>query len=145
MYPGIILYANIFIWKNLTCRNQRTLPSALTLWFLTSYSVLMSSWFWLSGTSVTSKGKSNQCEWHVRYREGRQTQGLATEPMSAGHQCAWALWPCSWARGLRCRTFLSLPQLLVCLPAKPCGSWDRDLSKFYRIWKPNPILVCAFS
>ena len=111
MYPGIILYANIFMWKNLTCSNQKTLPLAATFWFLhPSYSVLTSPLSWSSGTSITSKVKSNQQEW-LWHSEGSQTsqpghwtgahcyiQGGSAH--WSPRQLAWARRPCTWAPGL---------------------------------------------
>lgn len=156
MYPGIILYANIFIWKNVTCGSQKILSLALTLWVLTNNPVLLSSLFWLSDTSFTWKAKSNQWEWHVRHRQGSQTSAWPLNPLLAAihrWQCSWVTWTVCvdymalhWAPGLLCQSFWALPQPLVLLSlVKLCGSWDRGHSKFYRIWKLNIILVHSFS
>lgn len=67
-----------------------------------------------------------QSHWHLDSLH--ELQGLAPEHLGS----------CTKPSG----AFLSP---LVYLPVKPCGSWGRDHSKFYRIWKPNIILVRSFN
>lgn len=130
MYPGIILYANIFIWKNLTWGNQKTLSLALTFWLLTSNLILLSSLFWLSDASFTWKVKSNQWEWHVRHRQGSQTSAwplnlcplLYTGGSALGSpgQFAWATQPCTEHLGSYAKPSGPFLGPLFCFPLLNC-------------------------
>lgn len=83
MYPGIILYANRFIRKNLTCGNQKTLPLALTLWFglVILFSGLLSFGYLVLPSPQRSEATSESDMWDTE--KVHRHQSLATEPLPA--------------------------------------------------------------
>lgn len=116
MYPGITLYANTVKWKNWMCGNQKTLPLALTLWFLTSCSVLMSPLFCFSGTFITSKNTSNQQEWHETWQSLTRPQAWAAGPVLTGlPDSLLALRPCPRAPGVLRQTWIQGLSSALCL------------------------------